>query len=325
MVFERFLRSKKLYMLFVLPVVVVVGAALNYNCLLQPEISAGGESMLPLRGIEQMTPLGRAAGGIISVILFIFLLFYLNTRYKFLSQLTVLPAVIYVLLTVSLLPAYGLSYFQIAIGLAMVAFAGLQAAICDTKSNGPVFNFGFFTGVAVLVYPKLLLLLLWAVCVLFFSGRSTLKDIVALLTGMLTSLLFAAFYYFWTDRLTDFFPLFRQYLFAGEYLRTLPFYEYLRAGILLLLLLVSLFKVINFYPVSIVNQRRGITSLMSMLFFLTLSLVVVPGLNVSFMYIMAWPLAYLYAQYFILQRVTWMGDLFFCLLLLSSFLPYFFT
>lgn len=310
-------------MLFVLPLVAAGVALVNYYGAkesIRPEMVV---SMLPLSFMEGLTDWEAVSGGLLLLLLLAYLLFFLNARYKFLSQLTALPSFLFILLTAGLVPAYGLSDLLVALLLAVIGFAGLQSAILDSKSNGSVFNFGFFVCGAVLVYPKLLLLMAWSLCVLFFSGRSTLKDVVALLLGWGTALFFALFYYFWTGQLSEFLPVFRNVFLTGEYNWALLRQEWIRMGIFTVLLLISLIRIIGYYPVSVVNQRRGITSLMSLLVFLGLTLFIVPGVQLNFMYVLAWPLAYLYAQYFILYRVRLLGDIFFLSLLLSCFLPFF--
>ena len=319
MIFERFLKTKKWYVLFLLPFVAVTLAVINFYLIDEVRQPDDTMTMLPLHMFENISFEKAVIGGFVSVLLFAYLLFFLNARYKFLSQLTALPSLIYILLTAGLISVYGIGYLQMALLLLMIGFGGLQAAILDSKSNSPIFNLGFFVCSAVVVYPKFILMALWAVCVLFFSGRSTVKDVIALLLGFATVLFFTLFGYFWTDRLTDFIPVFQDNLLAGEFLTSLPYSETIRLGIWVLLLLLSLVKVISYYPISVVNQRRGTASLISLLFFLGLTVFLIPGIQMNFIYALSWPLAYLYAQYFILQRIGWINDLFFLLLVFSCF------
>ncbi len=319
MIFERFLKSKKLYMLFLLPFVAVTLAVVHFYTIHRACQPDDGVTLFPLQIIGSMSAEEAVTGGFIGLLLLAYALFFLNAKYKFLSQLTTLPSLVYILLTAGLIPAYGLGYLHVALLLLMVGFGGLQAAILDSQSNSPVFNLGFFVCSAVIVYPKFILMALWALCVLFFSGRSTVKDVVALLLGFAVALFFTLFGYFWTDRLADFMPLFRENLLSGEFLKFPDWSEALRWGILLLLLLATLVKIISYYPMSVVNQRRGIASLISLLFFMGLTLFVIPGIQMNFAYALSWPLAYLYAQYFILQRFGWISDFFFLLLLFSCF------
>lgn len=319
MIFERFLKSKKLYGLFLLPFVAVALAVINFYTAEGIRLPDDAATMFPLQILWNMSAEGAVGIGFAGILLLAYLLFFLNARYKFVSQLTALPSFIYILLTAGLLFFYGIGYLHIALLLLMIGFGGLQAAILDFKSNSPIFNLGFFVCSAVVVYPKFILMALWAVCVLFFSGRSTVKDVIALLLGFATALFLVLFCYFWTDRLSDFVQLFRDSLLSGAFLKSLTWAETVRVGILLLLLLASLVKIISYYPVSVVNQRRGIASLISLLFFLTLTLFVIPGIQLNFIYVLSWPLAYLYAQYFILQRIGWINDFFFLLLVFSCF------
>lgn len=323
MIFDHFLKSRKLYGLFLLPLVAILLAVFNFYVAVYEFQPNETVTMFPLRLIENNSVWESVIGGFIGLLLLVYVLFFLNMKYKLLSQLTVLPSFIYIFLTAGLIPVYGIGYLQVALFLLILAFGGVQAAILDYRSNGPIFNLGFFVCSAIVVYPKFILVALWAICVLFFSDRTTLKDVVALLLGFVTALFFTLFYYFWNDRLNDFIPLFRTHLLSGEFLMSLTMSEMIQWGILLLLLLFSLIRIIAYYPISIVNQRKGLASLISLLFFLGVTLLVIPGVRMDFVYVLAWPLAYLYAQYFILRHSGWVSDLFFLLLLSSCLLSWF--
>ncbi|MEI3155699.1 MAG: hypothetical protein V8S95_11815 [Odoribacter sp.] len=62
-----------------------------------------------------------------------------------------------------------------------------------------------------------------------------------------------------------------------EYIQHLPFIELVRLGMLLLLLLVALYNLSVKYSILIVSHRKGILALVSMLFFLSLTLFFIPG------------------------------------------------
>lgn len=315
MIFNGFLKSKKLYMLFLLPFWVAVIALIGYYKgveVRQFSISRGVISMDFLTGISPSV--SRYVGyGMILIVAY--LLFYLNGRYKFLPHLTTLPSVVYILLTAGWVLNRGFDPMQVSAFFSALGFIGLLGAINDTKSNRFIFDFGFWVSLAVLISPKLIILLLWAFCVLFFSGRSTLKDISAILLGWITPVFFTLFYYFWTDRLGEFAGTFRDDLLSGEYVFRLAGTVTVCYGILFVLLLISLYSIMVFYPISVVNQRRGILSFLSMLFFCGISLLVVPDLYPRIFYILFFPLAYIYSQYLLNQRLRWLGDVIFLLLL----------
>lgn len=84
-----------------------------------------------------------------------YFIFYVNARYKFLPQISTLPATIYILLTTGLVLYQGFSYIQIATLLVAFAFAGLQEAINDIKSNSSIYSFGFLTGLGHIGIPEI--------------------------------------------------------------------------------------------------------------------------------------------------------------------------
>lgn len=309
-------------MLFVLPFIVM---AISFFSTYVPAVAL---KSVPVRGVINIAFINELSKTWISVIGFImvlglaYMIFFVNEKHKFLSQTTTLPSLIYILLTSGIMVNLGFDYLLISVFIVALAIERLQAAINNTQANSAIYDFGFLITLAVAIYPKFVLLVLWAICVLFFSGRSTLKDIMALLFGLVTPVLFLVFYYFWTDRLPELPVIFTQSLLVGEYIHTLPGIEIARLAMLLFLLLVALYSIMVNYPISIVNQRRGILSVVSLLMFLSLTLFVIPGNYYDFMYILALPLSFIYAQYFINNRIAVFGNLMFVLLICACFLTY---
>lgn len=253
--------------------------------------------------------------GMFGLLCLSFLVFLISDRYKFLSRITVLPALIYALLSAGIVCRYGVNNYLVAAFCMIVATSRLQSAIIHTNSNAPVFAFGLFTSLAVLLCPKLVMLLLWAITVLPFSGRANIKDLVALLIGFFTPFLFTGAYYFWTDQLFNAPDIFTETLLTGEgFWRLMP--EKLAAYIVFgILIIVSLYNVIVNYPTAIVSQRRGIFAMLSMLLFTGSSLFFIPYNCHGIMLILAIPLSYLFSQYFISHRTRWLGNVLFLLLL----------
>jgi len=91
---------------------------------------------------------------------------------------------------------------------------------------------------------------------------------------------------------------------------------------IVLVLIIALTNLSARYSLMIVNQRRGILSLVSMMIFLSLTFVIIPGNYYDFMYMFAVPLSFLYAQYFICSRTALFSNLVFVLLLAACFLTY---
>lgn len=283
---------------------------------------------VPVKGVINMAFLNSldkfwlAVIGFIVVLGVAYMIFFINERFKLLYQTTTLPSLIFVLLTSGIMVNLGFDYLLISVFITALAVERLQTAINDIKSNQALFDFGALIMLAVAIYPKFVFLVAWALCVLFFSGRSTLKDIMALLTGLLTPVLFLIFYYFWTDRLPLLTGIFIENLLIGEHIHQLPAIEIVRLGMLLLLLLVALYNLSVKYSVLVVSHRRGILSLVSMFIFLSLTLFIIPGNYYDFMYMIALPLSFIYTLYFLTNRYVIFGNLMFILLLSACFLTY---
>lgn len=309
-------------MLFVLPFIVMAVAFLSGY------LPGNSVSTVPVRGciniafINNLDKFWLSVIGFLVVLGVAYVIFFINEKFKLLYQTTTLPSLIYVLLTSGIMVNLGFDYLLIAVFIIAIAVERLQTAINAIKSNSALFDFGALIMLAVAIYPKFVLLLAWALCVLFFSGRSTLKDIMALLLGLFTPALFLVFYYFWSDRLAELPAIFVQNLLVGEYIHRLPVIELARLGMLLFLLLVSLYNLSMKYSILVVSHRRGILALVSMLIFLSVSLFIIPGNYYDFMYMIALPLSFIYAQYFLTHRVAIFGNLMFILLLSACFLTY---
>lgn len=309
-------------MLFVLPFIVMAIAFFSNNIPVVPLQSFSVEGVINLSFLDSLDKTWVSMIGFGMVLGLAYMIFFVNEKHKFLSQTTTLPSFIYILLTSGIMVNMGFDYLLISVFIVAMAIERLQAAINNTQVNNAIYDFGFLIMLAVAIYPKFILLILWAICVLFFSGRSTLKDIMALLFGLLTPVLFIVFYYFWTDRLLELPIVFMNCLLVGEFIHTLPVVEVVRLAMLLFLFLIALYSIVTNYSISIVNQRRGILSVVSLFLFLSVTLFVIPGNYYDFMYIIALPLSFIYAQYFINNRVALFGNLMFILLLCACFLTY---
>ena len=319
---NEFIKSKRLYMLFVLPFLVMIMSFVSGYFSLVPLDTVQVKGAINIAFINDLDRFWLSLTGFVTVLGVAYLIFFISEKFKLLTQTTTLPSLIYILLTSGIMVNLGFDYLLIAVFIAALALGRLQSAISNLKSNKAVFDFGFWIMLTVIIYPKFILLLLWALSVLFFSGRATLKDMVALLFGLATPVLFLVFYYFWTDRLQQLPGIFTDNLLIGEYVHHLPFIEVVRLSMLLFLLLIALYNLSVKYGVMTVSNRRGILALVSMLLFLSLTLFIIPGNYYDFMYMLALPLSFIYAHFFITNRNALFGNILFVLLLIACFLTY---
>ena len=170
--FNAILKTKRVYMLYLLPFILAAIAFLRFT------FGPDDFSVCPDLGVISIPAFQEQGGlwwkeiGVLALLCLSFLVFFVADRYKFLSHITVLPAVVYAFLCIGVICRYGMSDYLVAALCVVLAVARLQSGIVNTQSNSPVFGFGLFSTLAVLLCPKLIMLIVWAIIVLPFSGRA---------------------------------------------------------------------------------------------------------------------------------------------------------
>ncbi len=310
-------------MLFILPFIVTAIALLGRWIPGHPVANVSLPGCISIAFIHSLNETWQTVIGSVVLLGIAYMIFLISNIFKLLYQRTTLPSLLYVLLSSGLVVIVGFNYLLVAVFVIGLAVACLQSAIYNTKNNVSLFDFGALMMLAVAIYPKFVLLLVWALCAVLFSGRSTVKDVMSLIVGFCAPAFFISFYYFWTDSLPLLPERFVNNLVSGNYIHDLPVVEIVRLTLLVLLLLIALLHFYSKYSAMMVYQRRGMLSLVSMLLFLTITLIVVPGNYYDFMYMLAFPLVFIYSHFFIVQRIKFFGNTVFVLLLCACFLSFF--
>lgn len=314
------LKSKNVYLLYWLPFVVAAIAGVYFWMGVKP-LPCEGEGVLSLSflaGLFEGT--GGKMAGLLLLLLLAFFVFWVANKYQFLGQQTALPALIYSLLAAGTVCHYGISGYLWAAVCVTGALGRLQAAIADSNRNAPLSDFGGLIAAAVLLCPKLVMLLPWAVVSMSFSGRGMFKDFMAFLVGVAAVVLLTGAYYFYNGELAGALLLFMDNLKSG-----VDFWEVMsgQAGVFVLLAALLLVALGGMWPKSssmVISQRRGMYSVMSMLLFVGSSLFFIPFESQEVLLVVFLPLAYVLSRYFIVLRRQWVGCVFFLLLLASGIL-----
>lgn len=309
-------------MLFVLPFVIVALTITSYYHS-SSALFVGQERGGYLTFLSTLSPFWQLFLGTIVLMGMAGMIFFINERYKLLQQSTTLPILLYILLIAWGINSAGMGYALIASLVFALALDRLQVAITNLKSNGVLFEFGVLSMLAVLIYPKFVLLLAWAICATLFSGRSTLKDITALVLGFILPLIFLVFYYFWGNRLGELPEIFVQNLLSGDFISLFSVWEWVRLGSLLFILCISLLHFLARSSALVLIHRRFFFALLSLFFFLAVTFFIIPFDDKSLMYLCALPLAFLYAHFFLVQRSVIIVNVVFFWLLAACFLPFF--
>ncbi|MDR0545048.1 MAG: hypothetical protein LBG30_06880 [Odoribacteraceae bacterium] len=318
---ERLIQTRSIHLLFLLPFI-LAGIVLSRYYIGPPPVACRENGALLLPFIERH---GDAPwlffAGALWLLLHAYLLFFIVDRQEILARATVLPPLVYLLLTVGLYCRLGVSPYLLAATALVLSLHRLQQLIARLHALAPVFDFGLLIALAVLLCPKLLLLLPWSLLVLLFSGRDALRDILVLLLGLLAASAFVAAIYFLLDDLPGALDRFQNALHAGSRsIRGLSLATLIALSLVAAITLVSIFRARLRASRGIVPRRRGVVALLSLLFVLCLTPLLIPLHCRAYIFPLAVPLAYLHAGYFSSYRHRLLGRLLFLSLLLSSLL-----
>lgn len=298
------LKSKNLYLLYWLPFVLagIVAIRSGLGVAVVPCDDRGIIS-LPFRSGINDNP--WLMGGVL--LLLSLAVFWVADKYKFLGQRTALPALVYMLLAVGFVSRYGVNDYLLAAACMIVAIGRLQAAILYTKQNASLFDFGMCVTLSVLLCPKLVMLVPWAMVVLPFSGRAMLKDMVAFLIGVAAVCAVVCTYYFYSGELSVLEDWFVEGLLeGGDFWSIYPGKHWVFVLLALQVVILAFYVLLNFSS-TVIAQRRGILAMFSLLLFLGSSLFFIPFNCHGIMMVISLPLSYLFSQYFISHRHRWVG------------------
>ncbi|MDR2413561.1 MAG: DUF6427 family protein [Odoribacteraceae bacterium] len=318
---EQIIQTKRIHLLFLLPFI-LAGIIAGYRYLGESTHACSEEGIIALPFLDKYHDTQWLFWlGALWLLLLSYLLFFIADRHRELSRTTVLPAFIYLILSAGLFCRHGLNAYAIAAAPVALAIDRLQLIITRLNSNAPVFDFGLLIAITVLLCPKLALLLPWAILVLPFSGRSTLKDMMALLLGFVTVLLFIVAYFFLFDNLETVRDRIMNALHAGEWpdYRFHPL-EWVAIALLVAVSLATMTHALTRTLYEAVSRRREILAMISLSFFLGSTFLLIPLPGHTFLFVLFVPLSYLYAHYFASYRRRYVGRLLLLALLTASML-----
>ena len=245
-----------------------------------------------------------------------FLLVRLNTRFIFINNRTYLPALLFVILTASVIEVQRLNPVIFSGFFLLLALERLFESFRRDRLANEIFSASFFIAIGSLFYPFVifLLLVIWIGIAILrpFNWREWFFTILGLGTPFF--FVFSYYYLVYNDASLFLSSFFDQFHVKHEYLSyRLPLITLL-IYVMFLLLLSSQFIIKSFQGKKIL-QRKAFT-LFFWLFFNILGIYLfIPQASVELIYFLALPLSYLLANYFVLMRSLFWGNIFLLVLL----------
>ena len=309
---DTFLKSSRLGNLFILPLLLCATKAIMYYIEVEP---ISENNFYSSYGISIM------------LLIISFLMFNNYERYKLFRQTTVLPTIIYLVMTLACLYKGDNNYILTSLLSLVLAFYCLRVSIEQLSSNVHLYNFGLFGSIAILINPELLLLYIWMFYVSCAIGRTTGKDFVALLLGCLTPIFFYSVYLFGIDNLESTFNTYLNVVNSTFEVDNVVITteEVVFCIIIAILLIIGTVTKSSINNNFIISHRFELNSYVSLLPFLIVICIIYPSIRHDVWYIFAYPLSVLSALTLILKKNKIINTTIVVLIILSTLYTFLFV
>ena len=278
-------------------------------------------SIIPISFENALTPISNLLIAAVMIFVQAVWLNQLVNKYNLLGRPTFLPALMYVTVSALLVPFLILSPPLICNFLILWMIDKILSFYKNENAKTTAFDLGMIVGIGTLIYfPYIYMFLaVWIGMVIFraFNWR----EWVGVLIGFVTIFFFLAVYYYWNNRLEQFYhiwtPLGRSFPNQIQF----NYYNYLILIPVIAIFILGFLRVRKNYFKSYIQVRKSFQMLTIVFFIAALSFYVKENFRVSHFLLCAVPSAIVFAYYFLYATKRWFYELLY-LLLVSGIIYY---
>jgi hypothetical protein len=243
---------------------------------------------------------------------------HIINSYNLLGKATFLPALMYITVSSLFIPFLILSPALICNFLVIWMVDKLLQLYADENAKATAYDLGIIVAIGTLMYfPYIYMFLaVWAGLVIFrpFNWREWVSAVV----GFITIFFFLAVFYFWNDRIDQFYKI---WLPLGSSfpnrIEIVNYYNYLIIIPVIVILVLAFFRLRQNFFKSYVLMRKSFQSLAFIFFIALVSFYVKANFNLSHFILCAVPASIMFAYYFLYANIRWFYETLYCLLLIS--------
>lgn len=240
---------------------------------------------------------------------------YLANHFNLLGRPTFLPALMYVALT-SLFPPF--LFFTppllcnfLLLWMLFKMFRLYKSA--DAKAS--CFDLGMIVAVGTMLYLPFIFLFaaIWMALILFkpFAWRDWTSGIA----GFITVFFFVAVYYYWNNRLGQFFTIWQPLATRFPIKISINYYNYIVLVPVLIILALGLFRIQQNFRKSVVQVRKSVQLLLGVFFVCSITFYTQAAFRLEHFLLCAVPCTVFFAYYFLYAPRKWLSEALFLLLL----------
>jgi hypothetical protein len=238
----------------------------------------------------------------------------LVNKYNLLGKPTFLPALMYVTISALLVPFLALSPPLICNFLVLWMIDKLFSFYKDENAITTAFDLGIIVGIGTLVYFPYIYMFL-AVLIGFIIFRAfNWREWAAVLVGFATVFFFLAVYYYWTDRLDQFYAIWLPLGHSFPNQIRFNYYNYLMLIPVIIIFGLGFITIRQNYFKSYVQIRKSFQMLTIVFVVAALSFYVKANFRVSHFMLCAVPAAIIFAYYFLYAAKRWFYEILYLLL-----------
>ncbi|WP_372752906.1 DUF6427 family protein [Labilibaculum sp.] len=307
------------------PIIIVL---LSLDSFFRPMILTSGNKQMPLYDLllyvsgENSLILNLIA--CIVLVVMAFGMVRLNEEHVFIRQRTDLPAFVYAFIATGCLSTgSGMHPSLLAAFFLFLAVDRIFKIYQGTATISGSFDAGFLVGIASLFYLFASVYVFWLWMALAVLGYLRAKEIFASIIGFILPIFCVLFWYIWKGSLFGFFETVSQIFQYKNELQHASVFQYLYWGILGVLVLLSSLYMLTVYEEKKVSSRKYFIVLLSFFLLSAICFIFFRGAGVEQYFISIIPVTYIISHYFVLQKHSWIGEVLFYILIVSSILIHF--
>jgi hypothetical protein len=238
-------------------------------------------------------------------------------HYNLLGKPTFLPALMYITVSALFVPFLILSPPLICNFLLIWMADKLLSLYTKDSARTTSYDLGMIVAIGTLIYFPFIYMVLavWAGLIIFrpFNWR----DWVAVLVGFATIFFFLAVFYYWTDRIEDFYKIWLPLGSSFPNRLQINYYNYLVLIPVMLVLLLAFLRLRQNFFKSYVLMRKAFQAFTCIFVIGSLSFYVKANFSLSHFILCAVPASIIFAYYFLYAAKRWFYESLYLLLLIS--------
>ncbi|BAX79823.1 DUF6427 family protein [Labilibaculum antarcticum] len=315
------LKGRHSVLLILVPIIIV---SLWMGAFLHPESLTAGQDQMPLYELLRFLTAGNDFILNLIACLLLVLMAYgmvrLNEQYIFIRQRTDLPAFVFAFIATGTIALGGMHPSLFAAFVLFLSVDRVFKIYQGTATLSNSFDVGFLIGLASLFYLFAGVYILWFLMTLAVFGYFRSKEILAGLMGFIVPIFLMFAWCFWNENLPEFLHTISKLFSFHNHLGAVSVFQYSYWGILGFLVVLSSLYMLNVYEEKKISSRKYFIVLLTFFLVSALSFLFFKGAGVEQYFISIIPVTYITSHYFVLQKHSWIGEVLFYILVISSIL-----